>query len=61
MSQLTISDDCSKCGKCEVFLPGVVERVESGPLNVNEKNKNANLSGIRSAIASCPIGAMELK
>jgi hypothetical protein len=59
--KLTISDDCSDCGKCEVFLPGIIERVESGPMNINEKHPDINWGGIRSAIAACPIGAMELK
>lgn len=61
MLKLTISEDCSDCGKCEVFLPGIIERTESGPLNINEKNPNVNWGGIKSAIASCPIGAIELK
>ena len=61
MLELTISEDCSDCGKCEVFLPGILESTESGPLNINEKNPNVNWGGIKSAIASCPIGAMELK
>ena len=61
MLELTISEDCTECEKCEAFLPNILERAEDGPIPINEKNPNVNWGGIKSAIASCPIGAMELK
>lgn len=61
MLQLILDEkECTDCGRCEVFLPDVLERLESNPISINLKNPNVNKTAINGALKSCQIGALSL-
>lgn len=61
MMKLTVSDKCDECERCEVFLPGLLDRISGGAININENNTGVDWVKIHKAINVCPLGAIKLK
>ena len=61
MLKLHVLHNCEGCGACDKNLPGLREKLSSGPLLINAYNPHVKWDAIAKALKYCGTGALQLE
>jgi len=61
MLKLTLKDNCTNCGECNVAIDGISRKLADGDIMVNPLNRHVDWEAIADAMKICEVGALRLE